>query len=115
MTTPPANCPPLSHFSPVTPEELVKTVENTKPTTCVLNPIPSNLVKICFPIISPLISNIIYSSLSSGCVPQTLETAAVTPILKKRSTWVTVYLKKKKKTHLLPSLMLCSVFMMLSV
>ncbi|XP_075963092.1 uncharacterized protein LOC142966290 [Anarhichas minor] len=50
---------------------------------CILDPIPSNLVKDCLPAISPLITVIINSSLSSGAVPDTLKLAAVTPILKK--------------------------------
>ena len=51
--------------------------------TCILDPIPSNLVKDCLPALSPLITQIIKSSFSSGSVPYPLKLVAVTPILKK--------------------------------
>uniref|UniRef100_A0A8C1SXW2 Reverse transcriptase domain-containing protein n=1 Tax=Cyprinus carpio TaxID=7962 RepID=A0A8C1SXW2_CYPCA len=54
-----------------------------KTSTCVLDPIPSNLIKDCLPAISTLITEIINSSLSSGSIPPSLKLAAVTPILKK--------------------------------
>ncbi|KAK7909443.1 hypothetical protein WMY93_014127 [Mugilogobius chulae] len=48
-----------------------------------LDPIPSPFIKACFPIISPLITTIINSSLSNASVPQSLKLAAITPVLKK--------------------------------
>ena len=51
--------------------------------TCTLDPIPSKLIKDCLPAISPLLTDIINSSLTSGSVPQSLKLASVTPILKK--------------------------------
>uniref|UniRef100_A0A8C6S4U4 Reverse transcriptase domain-containing protein n=1 Tax=Neogobius melanostomus TaxID=47308 RepID=A0A8C6S4U4_9GOBI len=46
-------------------------------------PLPTALVKASTPAISPLITNIIQASLTTGTVPFRLKTAAVTPILKK--------------------------------
>ncbi|XP_029929809.1 LOW QUALITY PROTEIN: uncharacterized protein LOC115374818 [Myripristis murdjan] len=73
----------LSQFSPVSPIQLSRLMVGMKSSTCALDPIPSTLVKDCFPAISPLITDIINSSFSSGSVPDTLKLAAVTPILKK--------------------------------
>uniref|UniRef100_A0A671YR52 Reverse transcriptase domain-containing protein n=1 Tax=Sparus aurata TaxID=8175 RepID=A0A671YR52_SPAAU len=74
--------PPLSQFTLVSPLELLPIVSNMKSSTSVLDPIPSSIIKLCLPAISPLIVTIINSSLTSGFVPQTLKLAAVTPILK---------------------------------
>ena len=54
-----------------------------KTSTCILDPIPSHLVIACLPVLSPLITTIINSSLSTGHVPPDLKLAAITPILKK--------------------------------
>uniref|UniRef100_UPI003AAD8E98 uncharacterized protein n=1 Tax=Centroberyx gerrardi TaxID=166262 RepID=UPI003AAD8E98 len=84
--------PPLlpSHsftsFSEITETDLSSIVTSMKSSTCALDPIPSFLVKACLPSLSPLITNIINSSLSTGLVPPPpppLKLAAVTPILKK--------------------------------
>uniref|UniRef100_A0A8C5BQM8 Reverse transcriptase domain-containing protein n=1 Tax=Gadus morhua TaxID=8049 RepID=A0A8C5BQM8_GADMO len=57
--------------------------QKAKTTTCQLDPLPTSLVKACLPSISPMITNIINSSLTTGTVPPTLKLAAITPILKK--------------------------------
>ncbi|XDV31632.1 hypothetical protein PO909_002599 [Leuciscus waleckii] len=73
----------LSQFSPVSAGELSKIITGMKTSTCVLDPIPSYLIKNCLPAISSLITEIINSSLSTGSIPPSLKLAAVTPILKK--------------------------------
>uniref|UniRef100_A0A8P4G516 Reverse transcriptase domain-containing protein n=1 Tax=Dicentrarchus labrax TaxID=13489 RepID=A0A8P4G516_DICLA len=80
---PPFASQPLSQFCPVSPGELPKIMTGMKTTTCVLDPIPSHLIKDSLPAISTLITEIINSSLKSGSVPRSLKLAAVTPILKK--------------------------------
>ncbi|XP_072556731.1 uncharacterized protein [Paramormyrops kingsleyae] len=85
-TVPPDPPPPhqqLSHFTPISPAHLTKLFSGIKTSTCSLDPIPSPLIKACLPVLSPLITQIINSSLSSGSVPQSLKLAAITPILKK--------------------------------
>ena len=74
---------PLTSFSPITDSVLSSTVTSMKSSTCALDPIPSSLVKACLPTLTPLITNIINSSLSTGIVPPALKLAAITPILKK--------------------------------
>ncbi len=70
-------------FSTIGKEELYKLVESAKPTTCILDPIPSKLLKEVLPeVIDPLLA-IISSSLSLGYVPKTFKLAAIKPIIKK--------------------------------
>ncbi len=62
-------------FSTTGEEELYKLVKSAKPTTCMLYPIPSKLLKEVLPeVIDPLLA-IIKSSLSLGCVPKTFKLA----------------------------------------
>uniref|UniRef100_A0A3Q3LL44 Reverse transcriptase domain-containing protein n=1 Tax=Mastacembelus armatus TaxID=205130 RepID=A0A3Q3LL44_9TELE len=55
----------------------------SKPSTCKLDPLPTNLVKLCLPSLLPHLTHIIHTSLSSGIVPPSLKTAIISPILKK--------------------------------
>uniref|UniRef100_A0A3B3CCN3 Reverse transcriptase domain-containing protein n=1 Tax=Oryzias melastigma TaxID=30732 RepID=A0A3B3CCN3_ORYME len=57
--------------------------KKSKTTSCQLDPFPTALVKAALPSLSPLIKNIIHTSLKTGTVPLAFKTAAVTPILKK--------------------------------
>ncbi|KAF7654004.1 hypothetical protein LDENG_00075870, partial [Lucifuga dentata] len=61
-------------------------VTASKPTTCILDPIPSNLFKELFPVLSSSVLRIINMSLSVGSVPSAFKTAIVKPLLKKQNT-----------------------------
>lgn len=74
---------PLSSFSTITNETVRDLVTKAKSTTCLLDPMPTPLVKACLPTLCPLIANIINTSLLTGIVPKSLKTAAITPVLKK--------------------------------
>lgn len=74
---------PLSSFFTITDETVHDLATKAKSTTCLLDPMPTPLVKACLPALCPLISNIINTSLLTGTVPKSLKTAAITPILKK--------------------------------
>ncbi len=64
-------------------EELYKLVKSSKPTTCMLDPIPSKLLKEVLPeVIDPLLA-IINSSLSLGYVPKNFKLAVIKPLIKK--------------------------------
>uniref|UniRef100_A0A3P9MDY7 Reverse transcriptase domain-containing protein n=1 Tax=Oryzias latipes TaxID=8090 RepID=A0A3P9MDY7_ORYLA len=65
------------------PSEISRLIHNSKPSTCLLDPLPTSLVKSCLPSLLPFICAIIHSSLTSGIVPSLLKIAAVRPILKK--------------------------------
>ena len=70
-------------FSTIGEEELYKLVKSSKPTTCMLDPIPSKLLKEVLPeVIGPLLT-IINSSLSLGYVPKTFKLAVIKPLIKK--------------------------------
>ncbi|CAL9708038.1 unnamed protein product [Knipowitschia caucasica] len=79
----PRTVSPLSHLSPISEPDLQKLFTNIKFSTCPLDPIPSSFVKSCLPSLSPLILEIINSSLTSGTVPPAFKMATITPILKK--------------------------------
>ena len=67
----------------VTASDLSKMLSGIKLSSCPLDPIPSTLVKACLPNLTPLITDILNSSLTSGTVPPSFKLAAITPILKK--------------------------------
>ncbi|MGL4481763.1 MAG: reverse transcriptase domain-containing protein, partial [Lactococcus garvieae] len=70
-------------FTAIGEEELTKLVKSSKSTTCVLDPIPTRLLKEMLPeVIDPLL-NIINSSLTLGYVPKTFKLASIKPLIKK--------------------------------
>ncbi|XP_029923297.1 uncharacterized protein LOC115370421 [Myripristis murdjan] len=74
---------PFSSFHLPTLSEITELIQKSKPSTCQLDPLPTQLVKACSPSLVPLISAIIHSSLTTGTVPTSFKIAAITPILKK--------------------------------
>ncbi len=73
----------LHSFSTIGEEELYKLVKSAKPTTCMLDPIPSKLLKYVLPeVIDPLLA-IINSSLPLGYVPKTFNWSVIKPLIKK--------------------------------
>uniref|UniRef100_A0A1A8HT42 Reverse transcriptase domain-containing protein n=1 Tax=Nothobranchius kuhntae TaxID=321403 RepID=A0A1A8HT42_NOTKU len=87
--------PPTSPYDPPKPTQLFSIfqlpsdseisdiIHKSKPSTCLLDPLPTALIKSCLPSLLPLVSALIHASLSSGIVPSIFKTAAVTPILNK--------------------------------
>ena len=71
-------------FCPVTVEEICKTIMCC-PTTCVLDPLPTQLLKTNVDILSPVITRIVNLSLTTGKFPssQFPSSAIITPLLKK--------------------------------
>uniref|UniRef100_A0A9J8BM85 Endonuclease/exonuclease/phosphatase domain-containing protein n=1 Tax=Cyprinus carpio carpio TaxID=630221 RepID=A0A9J8BM85_CYPCA len=73
----------LHSFSTIGEEELYKLVKSSKPTTCMLDPNPSKLLKEVLPeVIDPLLT-IINSSLLLGYVPKIFKLAVIKPLIKK--------------------------------
>uniref|UniRef100_A0A8C8DFH0 Reverse transcriptase domain-containing protein n=1 Tax=Oryzias sinensis TaxID=183150 RepID=A0A8C8DFH0_9TELE len=70
-------------FSLPSVNETAELIKHSKSSTSQLDPLPTVLVKATFPSLSPLITNVIQSSLTTGIVPTSLKKAAVTLILKK--------------------------------
>ncbi len=70
-------------FSTIGEEELYKLVKSGKPTTYMLDPIPSKLLKEVFPeVIDALLANI-NSSFSLGYVPKTFKLPVIKHLVKK--------------------------------
>ena len=82
----PAGVPALDFFDPVTIDETVQILSETKSKTyCVLDPIPTWLLKKYAYLIPPFFCYIANQSLSSGIFPQCEKRALVTPLIEKSS------------------------------
>ena len=84
VSLPPCNSE-LCVFTPVTISEVSRIVMKSSTKACALDPMPTWLLKELLPIIAPLMTDFINSSLQSGIVPDSMKSAAVTPLLKKPS------------------------------
>ena len=92
-TTPCQPCPPdppfsgssLRTFTPISQEELLKTIRSMSLKTCELDPLPASLFSDCLPALLPFITDIINTSLKSGTVPDSFKSAIVRPLLKKHN------------------------------
>lgn len=62
---------------------MMKIIMASKPSSCILDPIPTKLLKELLPVLGPPMLNIINGSLSTGCVPNSLKVAVIKPLLKK--------------------------------
>ncbi len=72
----------LQCFSTIGQEELNKLITTSKPTTCLLDPVPTKLLKE-LPVAEEPLLNIINSSLSLGHVPKPFKLAVIKPLIKK--------------------------------
>ena len=59
-----------------------KIILASKPSSCILDPIPTKLLKALLPVLGPPML-IINNSQSTGCVPNSLKVAVIKPLLKK--------------------------------
>lgn len=75
--------PDLNQFSWLSQEEVGKILVAVKPCTCLLDPCPDWLVKICHDGVWIFLENVIILSLSSGIFPVGLKEAVVHLLLKK--------------------------------
>ena len=69
----------------MTSQSVYDILKSSKSKTCALDPIPSGLLKTCFPALVAPITKIINTSLTTSCVPPSLKIAKVIPCLKKPS------------------------------
>ena len=72
----------LSNFQPIILPELQKLILSTSDKNCMLDPIPTALLKQILPSIVALISDIINTSLRDGIVPESFKRALVKPLFK---------------------------------
>ena len=80
--TPSASCS-WNSFTPVSEDDIRKVISKAPSPSCLLDPLPSWLVKKSLDAILPAITSVINTSLNSGVVPDTLKSAVITPLLKK--------------------------------
>ena len=79
----PNNIPRMSSFKVVPLDEIRWLLSKAKPTTCLLDTIPTKLLKEYPEVFLPLITNLINLSLTSGTFPCIWRRAIVKPLLKK--------------------------------
>ena len=75
----------LDSFTTTCDDEVGEIILMSPSPSCVLDPIPSWLVKQILDTLIPTISSIVNASLKSGVVPSCLKSAVITPMLKKPS------------------------------
>uniref|UniRef100_A0AAQ5ZSU8 Reverse transcriptase domain-containing protein n=1 Tax=Amphiprion ocellaris TaxID=80972 RepID=A0AAQ5ZSU8_AMPOC len=73
----------LEFFTPIHCSELISIVSTSKPSTCLLDPIPTRLFKEALPLIISSMLDLINLSLVTGYVPQAFKVAIIKPLLKK--------------------------------
>ncbi|TWW62345.1 hypothetical protein D4764_04G0009920 [Takifugu flavidus] len=76
---------PLNSFRPIYFSEVSSLIQKSKTTTCLLDPIPTHLLKDVLPVIGSSILDQINGSLVSGYVPRSYKVAVIKPLLKKPS------------------------------
>ena len=79
-----SSCLTNNQFKPTTAVELSKFITKMARKSCSLDPIPSNLLKLCFSDLVPIITKIVDCSLESGEVPLPMKRAILSPLLKNR-------------------------------
>ena len=75
--------PVFDSFSLVCEEDIFALMKEMPNKSCILDPLPTDLVKQCAESLVPLITRIINESLLSGVVPSKLKEAVIVPLLKK--------------------------------
>ena len=80
----------LDCFSPIDLPNLTSTISSSKPSTCLLDSIPTKLLKEVLPLISTHLLDMINLSLLTGYVPQSFKVAVIKPLLKKCTTYLGV-------------------------
>ncbi len=73
----------LNCFTTIGQDELNKHITASKPTTCLLDPVPTKLLKELLPVAEQPLLNIINSSLSLGHVPKPFNLAVIKPLIMK--------------------------------
>ena len=72
----------LSNFLPCTEDEIIHFINSSPNKSCVLDPVPTWIVKKCALELAPLITKLINLSFTESSVPNCLKAAIITPILK---------------------------------
>ena len=81
-------------FRRVDMDSLRKLVLRAPTKSCLLDPVPTNILKDCLDELLPILSTMLNLSLESGFFPDIWKESVVTPRLKKKQGLVLVFLKK---------------------
>ena len=73
----------LDCFYPIDLQQLLLKISSAKPSTCLLDPIPTRLLKEALPVVNTSLLDMINMSLLTGYVPQSFKVAVIKPLLKK--------------------------------
>ena len=73
----------LPAFYLISSDDMRKIIRESPTKSCSLDPLPTFLLKECLNEVTPVITTIVNSSLSTGIVPKDLKKAIITPLLKK--------------------------------
>ena len=82
---PPFDPPKLTVFTQVTQDEIDKIISKSPTKSCLLDPMPTFLIRECIDILLPSITKLVNCSLCEGLVPDDFKKAVVTPLIKKAS------------------------------
>jgi len=74
----------LNSFRHITQAEVVKLINSANNKYCILDPVPSDIVKKCSDLLSNFIAEMFNRSMDEGYLPQTQKVAHISPHLKKR-------------------------------
>lgn len=75
----------FDNFSAATEKEIETLIRQSPNKTCILDHVPTWVVKKCFYVFVPIITLIVNMSLSTCSMPSNLKEAVITPLLKKPS------------------------------
>ena len=73
----------FSSFIEMTIDDIKKLAATLLSKSCILDPLPSPIIKECTDLLLPTITNIVNLSLRDGCMPTCLKTAVLSPLLKR--------------------------------
>lgn len=80
--TPPGS--KLQSFKPLSEEDVCKIIMGSNNSSCLLDPLPTYLLKSCLGTLSNTLTSIVNRSLQEGYVPNAWKSAVVVPLLKKQ-------------------------------
>ena len=83
--TPTFITPQLNLFTPATSTEIFHAISKSSNASCLLDPIPTSLLKSCLPSLILPITNIVNLSFSEGIFPDSFKKSIVKPLYKKHS------------------------------
>ena len=85
LSVPEHSVPTIDSFSPATTDEVRSVIFSCSNKQCLLDAIPTSLLKECFDVLGHLLTSLINLSLSEGSFPSLFSHAIVNPLLKKPS------------------------------